>query len=120
MPMTNKHPVYLPFTSVGNSWQYTTIYDAKQDVVCRFDLEDWHVTEDNQGALEEDQTALVAFIVNAVNSHDHLLKALAEILEANKDFRAGMPEGWEGDPLQDACERAARMLASVGQQREGS
>jgi hypothetical protein len=94
--MANKHPVYLPFTSVGNSWQYTTIYDAKQDVVCRFDLEDWHVTEDNQGALEEDQAALVAFIVHAVNNHDALVKAMEKIAEGTEDeappFRS-LPRG---------------------------
>lgn len=73
-----EHPIYLPFTFTANSWQYTTIYDAKQDVVCRFDLEDWNVTEDNQGALEEDQAALVAFIVRAVNNHERMVEALKQ------------------------------------------
>lgn len=73
-----EHPIYLPFTFTENSWQFTTIYDAKQDVVCQLDLENWHVTEDNQGALEEDLAKLVKFIVTAVNNHEALVKALSE------------------------------------------
>jgi hypothetical protein len=50
----------------------------------------------------------------AFAQRDDLVKALTEILAANKRFRAGMPGGWEGDPLQDACERAAAVLDRVG------
>lgn len=44
---------------------------------------------------------------------DKLAMAIIEILKANDDFRAGMPQGWEGDPLQDACEAARKLVASV-------
>ena len=42
----------------------------------------------------------------------NLRSKLKAIIKANDDFRAGMPDGWEGDPLQDACDDA-RMFADV-------
>jgi hypothetical protein len=57
-----------PWTFVQNSWQYTTIYDAEGNPICRLDLEDWSVTEDNQDALEAVQTQIARRIVDAVNS----------------------------------------------------
>jgi hypothetical protein len=39
-----------------------------------------------------------------------LIKALADILNANDEFRRQMPDGWEGDPLQDACISARALL----------
>ncbi len=39
-------------------------------------------------------------------------KALEEIIEANNDFRAGMPADWDGDPLQDAIDAARAALSS--------
>lgn len=42
-----------------------------------------------------------------------LEKALTDILEANMDFRDGMPQSWDGDPLQDACDAAAKLLGSL-------
>lgn len=62
-----------------------------------------------------------------LRSRDHdiavLMKALAEeraeidrlraagstIIKANDEFRSGLPTGWDGDPVNDACE-AARSL----------
>jgi hypothetical protein len=44
---------------------------------------------------------------------DALVKALEEILSAEKEFREGMPEGWEGDPLTDACAAAREALEKV-------
>lgn len=44
-----------------------------------------------------------------------LVAALRDIIDANKEFRAGMPDGWDGDPLQDACTAAEGLLASVGE-----
>ena len=38
------------------------------------------------------------------------IDAIRDILAANSDFRKGMPDGWEGDPLQDACDKAANLL----------
>jgi hypothetical protein len=40
---------------------------------------------------------------------NELVAAIKVILAKNDEFRAGMPDRWEGDPLQDACE-AARIL----------
>jgi hypothetical protein len=57
----------LPWKFTANSWQYTTIYDANGDAICRLDLEDWGVTEDNQDALEAVQAKVAALIVEAVN-----------------------------------------------------
>lgn len=39
-----------------------------------------------------------------------LERALTDIIEANRDFRDGMPQSWDGDPLQDACDAAAKLL----------
>jgi hypothetical protein len=57
----------LPWTVTANSWQYTTIYDGNGDVVCRLDLEDWGVTEENQDELETLQAKVAALIVAAAN-----------------------------------------------------
>lgn len=56
-------------------------------------------------------------VVKAVNNHDALVKALTDILEANKDFRDGLPQSWDGDPLQDACDAAAKLLAATENKR---
>lgn len=63
--MTKQAP--LPWTVTQNSWQYTTIYDAEGNSICRLDLEDWNVTESNQDGLEKIQTQIANRIVNAVN-----------------------------------------------------
>ena len=62
----------LPCKSVANSWQYTTIYDADGKILCRLDLEDWDVTEENQDALEKEQADLAALIVEGLNRSDGL------------------------------------------------
>jgi len=69
-----------PWKSTANSWQYTTIYDANGDVICRLDLEDWGVTEDNQDRLETVQAEVVSQIIKAVN-RDHHFEALVKALE---------------------------------------
>jgi hypothetical protein len=38
------------------------------------------------------------------------VEALNDILAANQRFREQMPTGWEGDPLQAACARAAAAM----------
>jgi hypothetical protein len=43
---------------------------------------------------------------------DELVAAIKVILAKNDEFRAGMPDGWEGDPLQDACEAARILITS--------
>lgn len=53
------------------------------------------------------------FIIKACNAHDELVKALRDILEVNKDFRDGLPQSWDGDPLQDACDAAQGLLSRV-------
>lgn len=42
-------------------------------------------------------------------------EALETILAANDEFRLGMPEEWDGDPLQDACAAARRVLQEGGE-----
>jgi hypothetical protein len=39
-----------------------------------------------------------------------LAHAVRAIIDANNDFRAGMSAEWEGDPLQDAINEAAKLL----------
>lgn len=58
----------LPCRYVANSWQYTTIYDADNVPLCRFDLEDWDVTEENQDELERKQAELAELIVSFLNT----------------------------------------------------
>jgi hypothetical protein len=80
------------------------------------------------GSPDSDEIfANAAFILTAVNSHhaliaenkaayqriDELEKALNGILSANDEFRAGMPDEWEGDLLQDACNDARELVPLV-------
>ena len=65
--MTRPRHSPRPWTSTANSWQYTTIYDADGRPVCRLDLEDWGVTEDNQESLEKEQAEIAELILSAVN-----------------------------------------------------
>lgn len=39
-------------------------------------------------------------------------RALDAIIAANAEFRKGMPDDWQGDPLQDAIERAAAIRST--------
>jgi hypothetical protein len=43
-----------------------------------------------------------------------LVAAIEAILLANSEFCAGMSDGWEGDPLQDACDAARDLVNSIG------
>lgn len=61
----------------------------------------------------EERARLIVKAVNRDHHFDTLVKALEYILSAEKDFRNGMPEGWEGDPLTDACASAREALAKV-------
>ena len=65
-----------PWKAVENSWQYTTIYDANGNEVCRLDLERFDgLNEDTQEEYEEIQRNDAEMIIRAVNvtaeaSHD--------------------------------------------------
>lgn len=84
--MTKQAP--LPWTLTQNSWQYTTIYDAEGNPICRLDLEDWSVTEDNQDALEAVQTQIARRIIDAVNADpirlDWFDNAISQKLRADR------------------------------------
>lgn len=41
-------------------------------------------------------------------------RILLDILKANDEFRSGMPDDWEGDPLQDGCAAARAHLTAIG------
>ena len=57
-----------PFHKVENSWQYTTIYDADDKPICRFDLEDiGDVTEDNQDELDKVMQKRVDHVLALLN-----------------------------------------------------
>lgn len=48
----------------------------------------------------------------AFRQRDALRRALDAILSAEQEFREGMPIGWEGDPLTDACDEARKVIAA--------
>jgi hypothetical protein len=52
-------------------------------------------------------------VLQAAARIEELEGVLREIVKANDDFRGGMPDEWEGDPLQDACEAARKALSSA-------
>lgn len=52
-------------------------------------------------------------LLTIADAIDAMVKALKDILDANYDFRNGMPEDWEGDPLQDACAAALPLVSSA-------
>lgn len=91
--MTKQAP--LPWTLTQNSWQYTTIYDAEGNHVCRLDLEDWSVTEENQDDLEKVQTQIASRIVKGVNEYEDAYIALMELC-GRHSFATG-----HGDTLAD-------------------
>jgi hypothetical protein len=49
-------------------------------------------------------------IVHLKKQRDALVIALKAIIDANHEFLNSLPEDWEGDPLQDACFEAAKLL----------
>ena len=63
--------------------------------------------------LQEAKRRALAIADERSKENVALRKALTDIIETNKDFRAGMPDDWEGDPLQDACDAAAKLLTAV-------
>ncbi len=60
------------------------------------------------GRMKQEQAdreiAVMAEVVEDYERRPALIDAAASVVTQSKDFRIGMPEGWEGDPLTDACE----------------
>lgn len=46
-------------------------------------------------------------------STEALMKALTDILDAEKDFREAMGSAWSGDPLSDACDAARDLITKI-------
>src|SRR5580693_6654241 len=63
-------------------------------------------------AMSEASIKLIDMAERAFAQRDQLAMAIVDILKANDEFRAGMPDGWEGDPLHDACEAARKLVLS--------
>lgn len=66
-----------PWSMTANSWQYTTIYDVHGIPMCRLDLENWGVTEDNQDTLETEQAQIARLIAAAPLLLDACIQAEA-------------------------------------------
>ena len=58
----------------------------------------------------------IAICAQTQAQNDALVKALKNIIAANDDFRRGMPDEWEGDPLQDLCEEARALVGGAARQ----
>lgn len=89
MADTAKHAIG-PWEAVGNSWQYTTIYDASGSTVCRLDLEDWGVNEDNQEALEKRQTEVSRLISSAPDLLDFANRVSEACSFPENDFQRAL------------------------------
>lgn len=48
---------------------------------------------------------------NLIAAAPEMLAMLKKIVEANADFRAGLPPDWDGDPLDDVCKEAETIIA---------
>lgn len=104
----------LPWTMTQNSWQYTTIYDANRSPICQFDLEDWHVTEENQDDLEKVQAKVANLIIASVNNHLPMMKSLEhcaklfETLAQTMDRWATESQtgGWSTHQVEENIKRA--------------
>jgi hypothetical protein len=73
MEKVMKHRAPGQWRFVGNSWQHTTVYSQDDVPVCRLDLEDWDVTEDNQDELEAEQERVARLIAAAPEMHGLLV-----------------------------------------------
>lgn len=94
--MTDKHAP-APWTFVANNWQHITVYDADELPVCRMDLEDWPVNEDNQDAFEQEQAKVAAMIAAAPD-----LLTAAKALERAEAANANCDE-CEGEGVPELC-----------------
>ncbi|MGE0575409.1 MAG: hypothetical protein AB7F22_10385 [Reyranella sp.] len=73
------------------------------------------VSEDNDEATvaiipHGEQSEAVGCLIAAAPD---MAEALANIIAANDEFRRALPEGWESDPVNDACEAARAALAKA-------
>lgn len=50
-------------------------------------------------------------VIATLRKHEAMRAALEDIIDANQRFRDSLPEDWDGDPLNDACEKAKHLLA---------
>jgi hypothetical protein len=98
-----------PWSATANSWQYTTIYDGTGDPICRLDLEDWGVNEDNQDQLEMEQARVAAILVAAPD----LLEALKWYAEQLSHVRKNHKEGDVArSALSEDCGKRAELAIS--------
>ena len=74
----NNLPGAAPWSVCANSWQYTSVYDENSHLICRLNLDDWGVTEENQKELEAAQAEIAT-----------KLSAVPELLEAVRDMLSG-------------------------------
>lgn len=95
----------MTWTVVANSWQYTSIYGADGQRLFLMDLEDWGVTEENQEALEKQQSDIAALAAQA----PAMLEALLSIAEGNLG----------DDPWQANYEKIRKVAADAAAKAQG-
>lgn len=101
--MSNTKHAPTPWSATEHSWALTGIYSSSEHIAA-LDISD-DATEDNQAELEARMAANAAFIVRAVNSHDHLLQTLrdgrvaidvlmARLIEVDPSFLPTQSPAW--------------------------
>jgi hypothetical protein len=94
-------------------------------------IESQRATIERQAAENSNLSGLVRFwIADSREAHDArqaaearvsaLEAALADVLATNQRFRDQMPADWEGDPMQDACDRARQALSPSTEKNDGA
>lgn len=95
-----------PWSFVGNSWQFTTVYGPDGERICDLDLEDWGVTEDNQSDMETEQELIARLIAAAPEVCAALSSFPVRENEGDSDYLSRVTEWW--------LRRGSKALAKAG------
>lgn len=61
-----------------------------------------------------------SYIRHEIRAFDRVVGMLKAVFNANRNFRAALPAGWEGDPLNDACEALETEMLGLASDQEPS